>query len=245
MKQKNKTYFGSWLTQPSKAITELMAKSGYFDWLAIDIEHSSITINQMEDMIRIIQLSNIEAYVRLSENNPVLIKRVLDAGADGIIVPMVNSPEDIEKAKEACFYPPKGKRGVGLGRAQNYNPAGFKKYKEISEPTTKIIIQIEHIKAVRQIDKIFSTEGIFGYFIGPYDLSASLGRPGDFGCREVCEALRIVKESGLKYHVRAGYHIIEPDPQEIIDKQKKGYEIIGISLDMIFFLRGLKSAFRK
>jgi len=244
MNQENKIYFGSWLTQPSDAIAEIMAKSGYFDWLTVDTEHSSITINQAEDMIRIIQLSKIEAYVRLSENSPVLIKRVLDAGANGIIVPMVNSAEDVKKAKEACFYPPRGKRGVGLGRAQNYNPLGFREYKERLEPSTKIIIQIEHIEAVKKIDEIFSVGGIFGYFIGPYDLSASLGRPGDFECREVGEALKIVKEAGFRHRVRAGYHIIEPNPEEITNKKREGYEIIGVSLDMLFFLRGLKSAFR-
>jgi len=240
----NKVYLGGWLTQPNKATTEVMAKSGYFDWLAIDIEHNPISINQVEDMIRIIQLSNIEAYVRLSENNPVLIKRVLDAGADGIIVPMVNSAEDVKKAIDACFYPPRGKRGVGLARAQNYSPLGLQEYKRISEPKIKIIIQIEHINAVKQIDEIFSIQGIFGYFIGPYDLSASLGKPGDFRCKEVLEALNIVKQAGINHRIRAGYHVIEPNPQEVLNKKKQGYKIIAVSTDMLFFLKGLELAFK-
>ncbi|MBZ9577539.1 2,4-dihydroxyhept-2-ene-1,7-dioic acid aldolase [Patescibacteria group bacterium] len=244
MGNNNEVYVGGWLTRPNNAITEVMAKSGYFDWLAIDIEHNPISINQVEDMIRIIQLSNVEAFVRLSENNPTLIKRVLDAGADGIIVPMVNSADDVKKAKDACFYPSRGKRGVGLSRAQNYNPSGLQKYIKDKEPKTKIIIQIEHIDAVKQINEIFSVKGVFGYFIGPYDLSASLGKPGDFKCKEVIEALKIVKQAGIKYQIRAGYHVIEPDPQEVLNKKKEGYKIIAVSTDMLFFLRGLELAFK-
>ena len=245
MENNNKVYLGGWLTRPNKSITEVMAKSRYFDWLAIDIEHNPISINQVEDMIRIIQLSNIEAYVRLSENNPALIKQVLDAGADGIIVPMVNSIDDVKKAKDACFYPPRGKRGVGLARAQNYNPAGFQEYRRISEPKIKIIIQIEDIDAVKHIDEIFSVNGIYGYFIGQYDLSASLGKPGDFKCKEVIEALKIVKEAGIKHRIRAGYHVIEPDPQEVLNKKKEGYKIIAVSTDMLFLLRGMELVFKK
>lgn len=239
----DKVYFGSWLTRPDQAIVEVMAKSGYFSWLAIDIEHSPISINQIEEMIRIIQLSQLEAYVRLSKNDSTLIKRVLDAGADGIIVPMVNSAEDAKKAIDACFYPPRGNRGVGLARAQNYG-TGFHEYRRISEPKTKVIIQIEHIDAVRHIDEIFSVEGIYSYFIGPYDLSASLGKPGDFECKEVSRALEVVKESGVKHQIKAGYHVVEPDPQEVLNKKKEGYKIIGVSLDMLFLLRGMDLAFK-
>ena len=244
MKNNDKVYLGSWLTRPDHAITEVMAKSGYFSWLTIDIEHSTISINQVEEMIRIIQLSKVEAYVRISENDSVIIKRVLDAGADGIIVPMVNSAGDVKKAIDACFYPPRGNRGVGLARAQNYNPIGFQEYKKISEPKTKVIIQIEHIDAVRHIDEIFSVDGVYGYFIGPYDLSASLGKAGDFMCKEVIDALEVVKESGIKHGVKSGYHVIEPDPQEMFNKKEEGYKIIGVSLDMLFLLRGIELAFK-
>ncbi|MBU0496608.1 MAG: 2,4-dihydroxyhept-2-ene-1,7-dioic acid aldolase, partial [Candidatus Thermoplasmatota archaeon] len=132
---------GSWLTRPDYAITEVMATSGLFKWLTIDIEHSTITLNQAENMIRIIQLANLEAYVRISENNPTIIKRILDAGANGIIVPMINTEEDTTNIIKASFYPPRGSRGVGLARAQNYGP-NFKRYIETIEQTIKIIVQI-------------------------------------------------------------------------------------------------------
>jgi len=219
MKNDDEVYLGSWLTRPEPAIVEVMAKSGYFSWLTIDIEHSTISISQVEQMLRIIQLSKIEAYVRLSKNDSTLIKRFLDAGADGIIVPMVNSADDVKKAIDACFYPPRGNRGVGLGRAQNYGLA-FDEYRRISELKTKVIIQIEHIDAVIQVDEIFSVDGIYGYFVGPYDLSASLGKAGDFKSKEVTDALEVIKESGIKHSVKLGYHVVEPDPQEILNKRK-------------------------
>ena len=241
MKKIHRDYLGTWLTRPDYAITESIAKSGYFSWLTIDMEHSTISINQMENMIRIIQLSNVESYVRLSNNDPILIKRVLDAGANGIIVPMVNTVEDIKNALDACFYPPKGKRGVGLARAQNYG-INFNGYIEKIEPKTKVIAQIEHINAVKNIDKIFSVEGIYGYFIGPYDLSASIGKPGAYNEKKIIESLEIVKKAGIKHGIKAGYHVIEPNFEEVLKKRKEGYDIIGVSLDMLFLLRGLDSA---
>lgn len=244
MKNNDDVYYGSWLTRPDPAIAEVMAKSGFFSWLTIDIEHSTISINQVEDLIRIIQLSKIEAYVRLSKNDFTLIKRVLDAGANGIIVPSVNSANDAKKAIDACFYPPKGSRGVGLARAQNYGTR-FKEYRKNLERKTKIIIQIEHAEAVENIDEIFSVKGIYGYFIGPYDLSASIGEAGDFNSKKVIDALKLVKESGIKRGVKPGYHVIEPDPQEVIKKTKEGYKIIGVSLDMLFLLRGMGAAFKR
>lgn len=219
-----------------------MAKSGYFSWLTIDIEHSPISINQAEDLLRIIQLSGIEGYVRLSKNDSTLIKRVLDAGADGIIVPSVNTYNDAKRAVDACFYPPKGSRGVGLARAQNYGTK-FQEYKKITEQKTKVIVQIEHAEAVENIDEIFSVEGIYGYFIGPYDLSASLGEAGDFNSKKVIDALELVMASGIKKGIKPGYHVIEPDTKELIKRKKEGYKIIGISLDMLFLHRSIDIAF--
>src|SRR3990167_863010 len=122
----NKISIGSWITLAHPAIAEIMAKAG-FEWLVIDLEHSVITIREAEELIRVIALCGVKPYVRLTANDPNQIKRVMDAGAQGIIVPMVKSADDVKKAADAMFYPPKGTRGVGLARAQNYG-AGFDKY---------------------------------------------------------------------------------------------------------------------
>jgi len=110
---------GSWITLGHFSIAEIMANAG-FDWLCIDLEHSVIDYYEAEQLIATIESNGCVPYVRVGANDPTIIKRVLDAGAKGVIVPMVNTPEDAQKAVNASKYPPKGNRGVGLARAQGY-----------------------------------------------------------------------------------------------------------------------------
>ena len=177
-KKKKNISIGSWITLGHTSIAEIMCNAG-FDWLAIDLEHSSITLSQAEEMIRVINLCNVKPFVRLTSNNPDQIKRVLDAGAEGIIVPMVNSYNDAIKAVDSSYYPPIGKRSVGLARAQKYG-IGLNEYIKWKRKNFTLIVQIEHVDAIGNLEEIFSIEKIDGYLIGPYDLSASLGIPGDF-----------------------------------------------------------------
>ena len=115
----NEITIGSWITLAHPAIAEIMACAG-FDWLVVDLEHSVITIKEAEELIRVINLCGVVPLVRLSINDSVQIKRVMDAGAHGIIVPMVNNRAEADTAVAAVYYPPKGTRGVGLARAQGY-----------------------------------------------------------------------------------------------------------------------------
>ena len=149
---------GSWVTLNNPSIAEIMADAG-FDWLCVDMEHSVTDYAEAQQLILAIQSKGIKAYVRVGENNPRIIKRILDAGADGIIVPSVNSAADAKKAVNAVKYPPFGNRGVGLARAQDYG-FGFEKYKEEKAKNIKLIAQIEHINAIRELDAIIQTEGI-------------------------------------------------------------------------------------
>ena len=111
------TSIGSWITLGHPAIAEIMAETG-FDWLTVDLEHSTITIREAEDLIRIIELKGVIPLVRLTSNSSEQIKRVMDAGAHGIVVPMVNSVEDAARAVAATRYAPQCIRGVGLARAK-------------------------------------------------------------------------------------------------------------------------------
>ena len=145
---------GSWITLAHPAIAEIMAKSG-FDWLAVDMEHSVITIREAEELIRVIDLAGVVPLVRLTLNNPDQIKRVMDAGAHGIIVPMVNSARDAKNAVEAVKYPSMGKRGIGLARAQGYGTQ-FQEYLDWEKTGSIVIVQVEHIDAVNSLEEIFS-----------------------------------------------------------------------------------------
>lgn len=227
---KNKVALGSWITLAHPAIAEIMANAG-FDWLAVDLEHSVINIREAEELIRIIELSGVTPLVRLTSNNPSLIKRVMDAGAHGIIVPMVNSAEDAKQAVHSAKYPPSGKRGVGLARAQKYG-ADFKAYKEWQEDGSIIIVQIEHINAVNNFKDILSVPGIDGFIVGPYDLSGSIGIPGEFSHPKFLEAMKNIGEISKEMDAIGGVHIVEPDLQQLSKIIKEGYRFIAYSVDI-------------
>ncbi|MBI1937721.1 MAG: 2,4-dihydroxyhept-2-ene-1,7-dioic acid aldolase [Ignavibacteriales bacterium] len=227
-----KISLGSWITLNHFSIVEIMAHAG-FDWLCIDMEHSVIDYYDAEVLIASIKANKITPYVRVGENNSRIIKRVLDAGAEGIIVPMVNSAGEAQRAVDAVKYPPKGKRGVGLARAQKYG-FGFEEYRDKIIDKIKIIVQIEHIDAIKNLDEILSVEGVDGTIIGPYDLSASMGKPGRFDDAEVKEALTVYESKTKNYNKLIGFHVIKPDYNLVIEKLNSGYNFIAFSLDTLF-----------
>jgi len=232
-KLKNSVSIGSWLTLPSLAGVEIMARAG-FDWLTVDCEHTTLSVADLGDMLRTIALCGPCPLVRVSENNQTEIKRALDAGAQGIIVPMVNSAEEAEKAVASVRYPPRGRRGVGLGRAQGYGTVPIDVYQEWLEKESLLMVQIEHFKAVENIKEIIDVPGIDGFFVGPYDLSASLGIAGKFDHPKMLEAMGVISQHVGKF--MAGFHTVHPDPGIVRTRRDEGYRFLGYSTD--FFLLG-------
>lgn len=228
----NELTIGSWIMMNDPMSVEIMALAG-FEWLVIDIEHTSIDLNTTENLIRTIQLHNMKALVRVSKNEEVVIKRVLDMGADGIIVPMVSSKEDALMAVEYAKYPPFGKRGVGLYRASGYGTK-FEEYKKWVNEKLIIIAQIEHIDAVKNIDEIINVEGIDATIIGPYDLSGSMGYPGELEREDVqcavSEVLRRCKENNIS----SGFHVVESDPEKLKLKIDQGCTFLAYGIDYLF-----------
>ena len=235
---RDKLTLGSWITLAHPAVAEIMSRAG-FDWLAIDLEHSVITIREAEELIRVVELSRVSPLVRLSVNDPVQIKRVMDAGSHGVIVPMVNSVSDAKQAVEAVMYPPQGKRGVGLARAQGYGST-FESYRQWLNQERVIIVQVEHIEAVNNLEAILSVEGVDGFIVGPYDLSGSLGVPGQFDHSSMKEAMDKIQSTGIASGKAAGIHVIEPDAEELLQRVNEGYSFLAYSLD----IRMLDSACR-
>ena len=229
---------GSWITIGHPSVIEILSNAG-FDWLTIDMEHNSIDPSMMQTLISTIQSKDIAALVRVSKNEEVPIKHALDAGADGIIVPMINNENDAKKAVEYAKYPPNGKRGVGLSRAQNYG-ASFNEYKKWTNKNLVIIAQIEHIEGVKNLDKIISTKGIDGIIVGPYDLSGSLGFPGEFEREDVQKALCIIKQTCLKANFPFGYHVVAPNAELVNSKIREGYSFIACSTDFYFMSENAK-----
>ena len=246
LKQKmiNKEFtVGSWITLAHPAIAEIMAQAG-FDWLVVDLEHSVITIREAGELIRVIDLCGVAPLVRLSSNDPVQIKRVMDAGAHGIIVPMVNSAEEARKAVAAVRYPPDGQRGVGLARAQGYG-SGFEKYKKWLNQESIVIVQVEHIKAVENIDSILAVEGVDGFIVGPYDLSGSLGIPGQFDNQLMMEAMSRIQTFMKSSSKIPGYHVVEPDIDQLQQRVIEGYLFLAYSVDFRMLDTCCRSSIKK
>ena len=221
---------GTWLSLYSEAIAEVLVNAGY-EWVTVDLEHSAITIDQAEKLIRVIDLAGAKPYVRVSSNDEVQIKRVLDAGAKGIIVPMVESKEDVLAAINATNFPPKGTRGMGLARAQGYGEAKAKNdYIQNISNRIELYIQIESKEALNHLDEMFSQD-INGYMIGPYDLSSSMGIAGDFTNIDFINAEESILETAKKYDINRGYHIVEPDLGQLELRKSQGYNFIAFSVD--------------
>jgi 2-dehydro-3-deoxyglucarate aldolase len=229
---KNETTIGSWITLNNPSVAEIMADAG-FHWLCVDLEHTIIDYSEAQQLILAIQSKGLKAFVRVGENNARIIKRVLDAGADGIIVPSVNSALEAQKAVDSIKYPPEGKRGVGLARAQSYGFA-FETYRDIKVKEIKLIVQIEHINAIKELDAIIQTDGVDGTFIGPYDLSGSMGKPGQWDEPEVKAAIKIYEETAKKYNKLIGFHVVPPDYKLVEEKISQGYNFIAFGFDAMF-----------
>jgi 2-dehydro-3-deoxyglucarate aldolase len=228
--KENQLTLGSWITLGHAGVAEIFANAG-FDWLVVDLEHSTISIEQAGELIRTIDLAGAAPLVRLTSNDTNQIKRVMDAGAHGIVVPMVNSAKEAEMAVASTRYAPKGHRGVGLARAQRYGN-GFRDYLHWQWDNPVVIVQIEHQDALDHLEAIFSVPGVDGFIIGPYDLSCSMGMPGEFDRPKFKEAMAKILATALELGCPAGLHIVEPDIVRLEQVISEGYKFIAYSVDI-------------
>lgn len=207
-----------------------MANAG-FDWLVVDLEHSVMAIDTAGDLIRVIDLCGVSPLVRLTSNHPDQIKRVMDAGAHGVVVPMVNCAADAERAVAAVHYAPEGSRGVGLARAQGYG-IRFREYFAWQKEHAVVIVQIEHRDALDNLEEILTVPGVDAFIIGPYDLSCSMGIPGQFDHPDFAAAMERIRTAGEKLACPAGLHIVEPDNARLAQSLREGYRFIAYSVDI-------------
>jgi len=234
----NKSVLGSWLNLPSLEVTEIMARSG-FEFLVIDQEHGTMNFETAQKMAMVIEGYGAAPFIRVSENDPVIIKRAMETGVYGIIVPMINSKEDAQKAIASMRYAPEGIRGVGLSRGQGYG-LEFEKYKQWYKKNMVLVAQIEHIDAINNLEEILSLKDIDATIIGPYDLSASLGYPGEFDRKEVINAINKYVTICKKHKVPVGMHVVPADAQLVNKRMAQGFNFLVFSLDMIFLASKIK-----
>ena len=225
---------GSWMSMAHPSIAEILAMAGY-DWIVIETEHTAIDVSEVLRLIIAIEQRGSVPLVRLAWNDPIQAKAVLDSGAAGVLVPMVNTKADAELAVSMTKYPPLGSRGVGLARAQGYG-INFNTYVTNANADTLLLVQIEHREAVENIEQILSVTGIDGVFIGPYDLSLSLGIPGNLNHPDILAAKQKVLTATLAHGLIAGMHFVQPqtaasDCQKAISE---GYRFIALGTDILF-----------
>ena len=222
---------GSWIQIPNSSIAEIMGQAGY-DWVAIDMEHGSISLSQLPDLFRALELGETLPLVRLAQSHPKDCKQALDAGAGGVIIPMVETATQLEEIRDACRWPPKGNRGVGFSRANLFGK-NFDSYMvEAQQPI--LIPMIESLKAVKNLNSILEVEGVDAILIGPYDLSASLGLTGEFERKEFLSIIDQIKSSVDKASIPCGIHIVEPSIDLLEEKLSDGYRFIAYSIDSVF-----------
>ena len=202
-----KISLGAVITLSDLTVSELAGDCG-MDFVWIDAEHAPHTIDGVMKHLIALRGTGCAGLVRVRANEPMLIKPFLDLAPDGVIVPMVNTPEDAEKAVAACRYPLTGIRGCGVRRAVRYGAVNFFDYVKRSEKEPMVIVQIEHVEAVRNLDKILKVPGIGSICVGPCDLSGSMGILNQMDDPELNKVLdeicAKVKKAGLVLGTAAG-----------------------------------------
>ncbi len=222
--------FGSWTSLGHPSITEIFARSGV-DFIGIDLEHSTISQEQAQRIIAAAHAAGLACLPRLASHNGEQIKRLLDSGADGIIVPMVSSLGEVERIVQWTKYPPVGRRAYGVARAHGYG-FDFDRYIETWNAGSSIILQIESAEGVEAAGDLLKHPEVDGAMVGPYDLSGSLGIPGQLADRRVIEASRQVLEVCLKTEKACGTHLIVPSGEEIRTAFSEGYTFVILASDV-------------
>jgi 2-dehydro-3-deoxyglucarate aldolase len=230
---------GTMVTLGSPETAEVLAGVG-FDWLFLDAEHSPM---ETPDLQRVMQGAGpVPCVVRLPASAEVPVKKALDIGAAGIIAPMVNSAERAAQVVRFARYSPLGTRGVGLGRAHGYG-LKFREYLDSANENVAVIVQAEHIDAVKNIGEILRVPGIDGVLVGPYDLSGSLGRPGEVVHPEVREAIDRVTEACRNARIPLG--IFGLSAEAVMPYITKGYTLIVAGVDTVMLGSAAKDLLAK
>jgi 2-keto-3-deoxy-L-rhamnonate aldolase RhmA len=219
---------GSMIETPEPDVAELMSTLG-FDWFWIDMEHCPLDYKNVQTILQAVNRSEAATLIRVPWNDPVYIKRALDLGPTGVIVPWVNNRDEARRAVAACKYPPEGVRGCGPRRPVWYR--GFAEYVKEANEKVVVVVQIETSDALKNLREIISTPGVDGTMVGPADLSASLGHLGNPNDPEVVEAIRYVVKTHVGTKVCPG---IASNPKDAEEHIGLGFRLVNVGSDLGF-----------
>jgi 2-keto-3-deoxy-L-rhamnonate aldolase RhmA len=230
--------FGTWLMTNSLDNAEILCHTGV-DFIMIDAEHGSMDIESAGRMVSVIRGSQATPLLRVAGNEKSLIKKGLDTGAEGVMIPMVNSKEEAVKAVSFCKYPPVGVRGLGAGRAVLFgaNDEEYVDYYAEANAEVMVILQIEHFTAIENIEEILSVANIDVAFVGPYDLSTSMGLQGQLNHPDVLASYQRVVEACQKYNVIPG---IMTWSDAIEQHRSMGFKFLLGGMDGAILYNGVK-----
>jgi 4-hydroxy-2-oxoheptanedioate aldolase len=223
-----KPAIGVWLNLPCVNSAEIMAHAGW-DWVTVDAEHAPMTIEMINNMFVAIGTTETMPLCRIPDNDPVWIKRILDAGAMGIVVPMVCSAEEAEMAVKSARYAPEGIRSAGGGRWRFWAGNDYPMY---ANDEILVVVMIEHIDAVKRVEEILSVPGVDACFIGPNDLAWSMGLGKGPGAKDPAhvEAVNKVLAGAKKVGVPAGIHC--RSVEEVWQRAEQGFQFLACLSDV-------------
>ena len=230
--------FGGWSLTGHPAIAEIMAGEG-FDFIGVDMEHTTIDVEGFYHIALAAKGTGCDVLARLPACDPVLAKQALDMGAAGIIVPSVNSLAEAAQSVAMAKFPPDGVRGASLCRATGFG-RDFDGYFQNHNHEVIVVVMLEHIRAVEQADAILATPGIDAVFIGPYDLSASMGLAGQLNHPDVLVAQQTILDACRRHNVAPGIHVVPVDAAEVRRRREQGFRFIACGLDTLFIREGCR-----
>ncbi|MDR3357987.1 MAG: 2,4-dihydroxyhept-2-ene-1,7-dioic acid aldolase [Desulfovibrio sp.] len=238
---------GTWLQLPSADVAEILARAGY-DWVAADLEHGSFSRSVLPDIFRAIENGGAAPFARLPEASKTAVKAALEAGAQGLIFPMIETRRQLDGAIDYATYPgqdswrPEGepageRRGVGYCRANAFG-RDFDAYLNGRAPDIFLVAQIEHVRAVENLDDILSHPRLDAVMVGPYDLSGSMGLTGHFDHPDFRAAMSAVRAACRRCRARMGLHIVRPDADELAKQIADGARFVAYGIDATFLWLG-------
>jgi 2-keto-3-deoxy-L-rhamnonate aldolase RhmA len=230
---------GTWLQINNATAAEVLANSGH-EWIAIDIEHTDIDITSLTGLLRGMYGRGVAPIARVATNGILDIRRALDAGAAGVLVPFVNTAEQARQAVAAAKYPPMGVRGFSFSRANDWG-VRFQAEAQSANDETAVIVMIESKQGVGNIHEIVAVDGVDAVFIGPYDLSGSYGIPGQTQDPVVRDACRRVVEVCERAHKSVGLLVVRPTPENVRQVIEDGFTLLCLGLDTVFIDQGARA----
>ncbi len=227
-----KLTLGTWIQIGHPASAEVLANAG-FDWIAADCEHTDINAAQFANLARAMHGRGPVPMVRVRENDTLAIRQVLDMGALGVIVPLINTAEEAERAVQAAKFPPRGVRGYAFSRMNDWG-VDFADYAATANDEVAVVVMIESKQAVENIDSILAVDGVDGVFIGPYDMSGSYGIVGQTQDPVIQQACTRVVEACETAGKAAGLHVVLPTDESVKKAVADGFTFIGLGVDTVF-----------